>query len=277
MSEGRLDTSNKSNLTSRVMWLLTRHITVQQCPLSLEELATIYDAALGALSEAKQALYRAAKDAVDGTTASLPLYRPSMTGMPIQLSTGHRLMFQIDGHQLWLAGLPVLSAPSSLTSVLMLERVELPPDRMLAFEDWAIRAAETAGKVVQSLGTAEKLISMANTAGQLDRMCPEFLRYISDDKRKHAAGQVRRSPFPDGWDDVNRAHIRAMVNHLAVCALAAEGLSRWNTTVMDVTTSVHWAFDQTTRGWLHSSSQPHKHLVDKLSKFDAIEGSWAIS
>lgn len=277
MSEGRLDTSNKSNLTSRVMWLLTRHITAQPCPLNMEELAAIYDAALLCISEQQQALYRAARNVAASNTASLPLYRPNMTGMPVKMFTGHHLLLQIDGHLLWNNGIPVLSTPSSIGAVLDLKAVDLPGERLLEFEDWAIRSAETVAKVVQSLNTAEKLITMANTAGQLDRMCPEFLRYISDDKRKHAADQVRRSPFPHGWDNINRAHIRAMVNHLAVCALAAEGQPRTNTTVIDVTSSVHWAFEWNTRGWPHSSAQTNKSLLDWLSKYDAIEGTWSLS
>jgi hypothetical protein len=64
-----------------------------------------------------------------------------------------------------------------------------------------------------------EVVNMASTAGQLQRMVPDLMRYLPAQYSKQVSNQRRRSSLPALWYHVDRARVRAATNTIAKCYL----------------------------------------------------------
>lgn len=84
---------------------------------------------------------------------------------------------------------------------------------------WA-QAADTMSKeIALALDVSVELLNMIKTAGQLQRMVPEFENYLTTEHRRAMASQKRSSQLPYEWAAYDRSKVEAAMTTLAKCHL----------------------------------------------------------
>lgn len=116
----------------------------------------------------------------------------------------------------------------------------LSEKKATSFVDWSMKAVHLVHRVQTSIGVLEKVIDLANTAGQLQRMAPDLLKYMHELTNKALQGQERRSPLPNEWMEVDRLKLRCALDHLGVCYLLPKATNSRDR----IWSSDEWVFDQ---------------------------------
>lgn len=100
------------------------------------------------------------------------------------------------------------------------------------FLAWA-RAADTMShEIALALDTSVELLDMCSTAGQMERMVPDFLRFLKPESRKALEGQKRASQLPYEWAAYPREKVDATMVTLGKCdlikSLVTEDTDGWH-------------------------------------------------
>jgi hypothetical protein len=97
---------------------------------------------------------------------------------------------------------------------------------------WIVRCEELKREILNAAETLERVLNMANTAGQLKRMVPDLMRYLPADYNSAVEQQERRSALPRYWASTPREPIYAALNTLAKAAMleapAVSGGKTWD-------------------------------------------------
>lgn len=101
------------------------------------------------------------------------------------------------------------------TAEKILTPAQLWPDDPESFELWVENAAMLRTEVWEAREVLNKVIAMASTAGQLQRMAPDLMRYLPSDYQKAAAKQQRRSQLHADWATTDRAKVREAITVVA--------------------------------------------------------------
>ena len=180
-------------------------------------------------------------------------------GMPVRFPSGKVLLLQYPMH---LANARCEPMPDiDMEPMEVVNAAVLGNDEVVAdLEAWCVKACEVASRVHRSFNTATEITAICNTVGQLHRVCPDLVRYVFPQTAEALRNQVRRSPVPDGWMEIDRSRIADMCNHLALCYLLPEcpPLKGDYRSYLD---TACWAFDQTTRKF--ASWPAHRALEAK--------------
>jgi hypothetical protein len=105
------------------------------------------------------------------------------------------------------------------------------------FWAWAQAADHMSREIANALDVSTELLDMVKTAGQLQRMAPDFLQYVSAEQRAALSSQKRASQLPYEWAAYDRAKVDAALVTLGKCQLV-RGL------VDDSTKHMHFGGDQ---------------------------------
>jgi hypothetical protein len=118
---------------------------------------------------------------------------------------------------------------------------------------WAEAADAMSREVAVALSVVDEILSMVKTAGQLARMVPDMIPYLSPQAQQEISGQKRASQLPYEWAAYPRDKVDAAMITLAKCHLV-RGL---------VDDSKHISFGGDNFSWAVSgtSSNDYNHLV----------------
>src|SRR4051812_26098528 len=84
---------------------------------------------------------------------------------------------------------------------------------------WAEAADAMSREVAIALSVVDEILSMVKTAGQLARMVPDMIPYLSPQAQQEIAGQKRASQLPYEWAAYPRDKVDAAMVTLAKCHL----------------------------------------------------------
>ena len=87
------------------------------------------------------------------------------------------------------------------------------------FWNWAMAADAMSREIAVALDVTTELLDMVKTAGQLHRMVPDLLRFVSDDHRQALGDQKRASQVPYEWAAYDRSKVDAALVTLGKCDL----------------------------------------------------------
>lgn len=100
------------------------------------------------------------------------------------------------------------------------------------FWQWASAADTMSREIANALDVATDLLGMVKTAGQMSRMVPDFLRFLSPKAREALSDQKRASQLPYEWAAYDRAKVDAAMITLGKCdlikSLVAEDTKGWH-------------------------------------------------
>lgn len=105
------------------------------------------------------------------------------------------------------------------------------------FWAWAQAADTMSREIANALDVSTELLDMVKTAGQIQRMVPDFLQYLNTDQRVALSSQKRASQLPYEWAAYDRAKVDAALVTLGKCQLV-------RTLVSDETKHMHFGGDQ---------------------------------
>lgn len=207
----------KSGMIDQYNAILARHITALEYPLEPNDTLKLWDASLSPTE-------RAGVDAMltmqmaDGFV--FPIVQKKIY-LPMTLNGGRVMFAATAGPLIQLGCIPWERMPKvRLTAVEV-----LGPEKGAAFDAWATQSTHVVEIVDRSKDLLAILIRMSSTVGQLFRMAPDLVKYAYTSTRKAFESQVRRSPFPSGWERVNRLELQRTLDHLAFCYLLPEAPS----------------------------------------------------
>lgn len=87
------------------------------------------------------------------------------------------------------------------------------------FLSWADAADSMSREVAVALSVVDEILSMVKTAGQLARMVPDMIPYLSPEMQQEIASQKRASQLPYEWAAYPRDKVDAAMITLAKCHL----------------------------------------------------------
>ncbi len=87
------------------------------------------------------------------------------------------------------------------------------------FLAWAIAADAMSREVATALSVVDEILGMVKTAGQLARMVPDMVNYLSTEMQQEVASQKRASQLPYEWAAYPRDKVDAAMTTLAKCHL----------------------------------------------------------
>lgn len=100
------------------------------------------------------------------------------------------------------------------------------------FWEWSMAADKMSREIAVALDVSTELLDMVKTAGQLQRMVPEMLRFLKPEHRAALEGQKRASQVPYEWAAYDRAKVDAALVTMGKCdlvkGLVAEDTSGWH-------------------------------------------------
>lgn len=100
------------------------------------------------------------------------------------------------------------------------------------FWNWAMAADSMSREVAVALDVTTELLDMVKTAGQLQRMVPDLMRFLKDEHRAALTDQKRASQVPYEWAAYPRDKVDAALVTLGKCdlvkGLVGEDTSGWH-------------------------------------------------
>jgi hypothetical protein len=96
------------------------------------------------------------------------------------------------------------------------------------FLEWAVNSAKIVEQHNTALDTANQLIDMCSTVGQLRRMVPDLADYLPRDKQDILRNQSRASSLPHDWAAFDRACVDIMLTAMARNHLLPDGERNWS-------------------------------------------------
>lgn len=248
MATRQLSLEEKEHIQRHLSHMLGRHALSHACPLNQKELRTLMYASLTPeqqfIVDYGNQLKQAGLDS--------PVDTADVIGVPI-VAGDTRLLFyaqasDIQDHDEDAIAIPITKRNRFIDT----DSLNLAPDRLAAFNDWAIQCPMILKRCSDTWVTLYRIIEMANTPGQFKRMVPDLVKYLNTQSQVVLNEQQRRSRMPDAWADFPRIDLRNAVDHIAMCYLLPkpEGIESrmgWN----DVAHAEPWAFCRSTLDKAH--------------------------
>lgn len=265
-----LTEAEKGHMKTFLHSLAARHVGQTKCPMNPEQLARIVEASFP--QERGAAAWRAMREWwVIREATPPPFKRQDFVGIPILMPNGHRLMIQLSEGTMSPEKYPLFKQGPRWHEV---DAGYLFNDTERSdFQDWAYLCVQVAGRSRDTQVMIEQLVDMASTVGQLNRMCPELVRYSFAMTQDALQKQERRSPLPYGWMEVDRRAIHLMLEHLALCYLLPEVSSVVK--FQELTAHTEWVFDHQTLLYCDFSARPHDAYINTMSKWNTREGRFS--
>lgn len=94
---------------------------------------------------------------------------------------------------------------------------------------WMVQYGALMRETRDAWQTINELMNMLSTVGQLKRMVPEILEYLSKDKADELRSYVRASAVPYEWSGFERSRVRLMLVTMAKCHMigkSKDGMAR---------------------------------------------------
>lgn len=88
-----------------------------------------------------------------------------------------------------------------------------------ALWSWALAADQMTREIANALDVSSELLDMVKTAGQLQRMVPDFMRYVTPAAQAALSSQKRASQLPFEWAAYPRDKVDQMLITLGKCDL----------------------------------------------------------
>ena len=81
--------------------------------------------------------------------------------------------------------------------------------------EWVKNYGRLHAEMVDAMSTASKIIEMTSTAGQIRRMVPDMLQYLTKERRQAMEEQKRASSVPYEWAAFDRSCVARMLQAMA--------------------------------------------------------------
>lgn len=93
------------------------------------------------------------------------------------------------------------------------------PEEAAIFAAWLEESSSMYARILNARTVLKDLLDLAGTAGQLNRMAPELVKYLPAEPQAILRQQVKRSPLPAEWATYDRDKLKDAMDLLAMCHL----------------------------------------------------------
>ena len=114
--------------------------------------------------------------------------------------------------------IPVITAERRRVELGWMTRT-MRPDEAAIFTAWLEESSSMYARILNAREVLKDLLELAGTAGQLNRMAPELIKYLPAEPQSILRQQVKRSPLPAQWATYNRDNLKDAMDLLAMCHL----------------------------------------------------------
>lgn len=265
----RITECERNSMDDTILRYLTRHVVSLG---EIEDHDGLRDMMVASLPQHIEPAWQAMRHWWDvSSRRPSALEQQSAHGIPVRWPSGKRMLLQYTHTVANKRGEPILNTesvnPNWVDPVAILGE-----ERAAQLEEWCNIACQVTSRVDRSFRTACTITELANTVGQLHRMCPDLVRYVFPQTAEALKTQMRRSPVPDEWMRVDRAAVADMVNHLALCYILPEGkIAR---SYREILPEVCWAFDR--EMVKHAAWPTHRTFDHKELSLCSGDGNWTL-
>jgi hypothetical protein len=224
-SKSKFDEGTRSTLHAQLIETLNHSVSYLDCPLTEEEMAAVWTAGV------PPELIAAHRLLVDNNY------------VPEGACYSHRCMFAVPDQNFgvrWEAGsnseiffrvplingqygrnavpiVPTLKSGGNRVRVIKWPQFQqtLPAARCDEMMSWMKAAAEMTIRQDDAVKTVTETVAMLSTAGQVRRMVPELVQYLSSTMQERVMEQQRNSPFPEQWAAFDKARVERLTCELA--------------------------------------------------------------
>ena len=248
----RLTMAERYDLESLIDTMLIRHRMASVCPLSPEELASLWRANM---NHTDKTFWEAARAKLSAE-GDIPLLTPTAQGVLLKFDFA-KLLLQISDTTFKVGQIPFWDRHKDMTFINPEE--VLSPGALKAFREWAMRTVHIWKRAELTSETLKRIVNISSTVGQINRMAPELVKYTNILSQQALRQQERRSPIPAAWMDLNRTNVRASLDHLAFCYLlpSADGWFH----------HMPWVWDRSTSRQALYQTKPRNGMEEKLSTY----------
>ena len=92
-------------------------------------------------------------------------------------------------------------------------------DKAAALVHWMREIVSFSTKAKAAMHTLDQVLKLSNTAGQLARMIPEIVPFLSPEKQSLCAAQQKASSLPPEWAAYPREPVQEMTMQVTKCSL----------------------------------------------------------
>lgn len=207
----RLSAREKGAFFGAVANLADRHPSAHPCPLGATDLVALWKANMSHLDlnfwDAAHAKMQSGDE--------MPLVKPRSQGVILAFDFG-RVLLELPDTVFAEAMSPVWRRYPEITDPVAV----VGPEKAAALRAWAQTAIHISARVKMTLEIMQRILDICNTAGQLNRVAPELVKYVDPMTQQAFNEQERRSPPPPGdWLLINRTAVQAALGHLSFCYL----------------------------------------------------------
>lgn len=218
----RFGSNEKQQMENKVDRLLARPLKAFPCPIPIEKLAAIWNAAQPQhLVQAVEVLTRDLH-----TRRNTDDYHARQVAMEFSdfiLTASCRKPEEVGQY---IAAVDCLFIVVSGSHAHVSPSLDFSRDLTLeenaAFHEWVNTCLYVNKAVAETRDTFSKVISICSTVGQLNRLVPECLIFVDVTKLALLAAQAKRSPMPSGYFDLDLGAVNRMNDMLTKCRLMPE-------------------------------------------------------
>lgn len=133
----------------------------------------------------------------------------------VRFNTNHSLHLH-----LWLSAAIIWKGGNygAVIEPLLLEKI-LGSDKAERLTRWMNEITRHEDRAKQALSTLEAVLELPNTLGQLSRMVPEIVPFLSHSAQKKIQQQEKSSALPHKWAAFDKDMVHAMMDQICMCAL----------------------------------------------------------
>lgn len=208
----RIGLEVKNGFKERLAYLLIRHCVANACPLTELEFADVWN------ELQNPEVVRAIR-----TLRAHNLRTNIYPGRNVRMTVGPWTMniYHASGHEwhpddkspfITTSGDKKEVATAWLTGVLGV-------DRDAALYHWMRECKARKELMFAARRSFDEVLNMCTTVGQLHRIVPESLTFVNESKVDAHAKQVKASPYPSGYFNLDHAALEKARNHIATCQL----------------------------------------------------------
>lgn len=221
MASNQLTKEEKDNITTHINALLGRGVEFLKFPLEEEHLLSIVRARVDEeLLQAVRVVVKA-KMSLNITTRVVFPYSPPHYAL---VNINAALPKPMVRYPAWET--PQLSQmePFTLSEVADL----CGEDTAKAFHSWVDDVTQFSREATSARKVIEEIVDMASTPGQLRRMVPDLIEFLSRSTQLRLKEQVRASSMPFEWAAYPREPLYAATTTISKCYLLPESKKSWD-------------------------------------------------
>jgi hypothetical protein len=225
----RVDYQTTSELTARLHSVLNETVKFLRCPLTADEMRSIWHRDLP--DEIKQAhelltaykyldyRHSATEHMVIFVVPDLQLHGGQL-GVRFYLNPQERDEGEFMDLPSWQEGphhMPLHKFGPDERRWITTDQIRhaIGGEKTKEFFEWAVAAGQTSVAHLEAQETIKNILEMAATVGQVRRMVPEIVQYCTPRQQAALNEQERRSPFPNGWAEYDKSRVQRLLDALA--------------------------------------------------------------